>query len=240
MAYTPSATEGKILSNMSDAGIEVSNVTSAYGKAAPIFENVSFSVDPAESVALMGPSGVGKSTVLSLVLGLLSPTRGTVAVAGQDWSGLSRSKKARHRAQHIGMVFQFGELVDELSPAENVALPLLWSTKDGQGALDKSEALLEQLGVSTQATTADVVSGGERQRIAVARALIADPPVVLADEPTGSLDSESADTLADLLFALPKERGCALLVVTHSVDIAARADRVLRLTREGIICGELG
>lgn len=219
------------------AAIEVSRATSAYGKAAPIFEDVTFSVAPGESVALMGPSGVGKSTVLSLVLGLLSPTRGTVTVAGREWSGLSKSAKAQHRARHIGMVFQFGELVDELSPVENVALPLMWSGQDGRGALTKGAALLEQLGVSTSATTADVVSGGERQRIAVARALIADPPVVLADEPTGSLDAENADTLADLLFGLPRERGCALLVVTHSIDIAARADRVLRLTRDGIHTG---
>lgn len=215
--------------------IELSAVAYGHRKRPLLFEDVSLAVAGGESVALMGPSGVGKSTLLSLALGILSPARGRVTVAGQDWSSLSKSVRARHRAAQIGMVFQFGELLDELSPVENVALPMMWSGKDGREAVERAEELLERLGVHTSASTTDVVSGGERQRIAVARALISDPQVVLADEPTGSLDSDNANALADVLFGLPREQGCALLVVTHSAEIAARADRVLRLSSAGTL-----
>lgn len=215
--------------------IELSTVSYGHRKQSLLFADVSLSVVGGESVALMGPSGVGKSTLLSLALGLLSPTHGSVRVAGQDWASLSKSAQARHRADSIGMVFQFGELLDELSPAENVALPRMWSGKGGRDAIGRAKELLDQLGVETNASTSDLVSGGERQRIAVARALISDPRVILADEPTGSLDSDNANALADVLFGLPREQGCALLVVTHSAHIAARADRVLRLSPQGAV-----
>lgn len=218
--------------------LELSAVAYGHRKQPSLFEDVSLSVAGGESVALMGPSGVGKSTLLSLALGVLAPTRGRVAVAGQDWSSLSTSARARHRAAHVGMVFQFGELLDELSPVENVALPRMWSGSGHRDAIPQAEELLERLGVMTGAATSRVVSGGERQRIAVARALISDPAVVLADEPTGSLDSDNANALADLLFDLPREGGCALLVVTHSPDIATRADRVLRLSPQGAVAAE--
>lgn len=224
---------------MDHAEVEFSAVAYGHRKHPLLFEDVSLSVAGGESVALMGPSGVGKSTLLSLALGVLSPARGSVTVAGEDWSSLSKAGKARHRAAHVGMVFQFGELLDELSPAENVALPRMWSGNGGRDAIARAEELLEQLGVETNAETSDLVSGGERQRIAVARALISDPAVVLADEPTGSLDSNNAKALAELLFGLPRERGCALLVVTHSPDIAARADRVLRLTPQGAVAADV-
>lgn len=217
------------------SGIDLSEVAYGHRRQPLLFEDVSLSVDVGESVALMGPSGIGKSTLLSLVLGILSPARGRVSVAGEDWSSLSKAARARHRAAHVGMVFQFGELLDELSPVENVALPWMWSGSDGRSAIARAEELLERLGVKTNASTSDVVSGGERQRIAVARALISDPSVVLADEPTGSLDSDNAGALADLLFGLPREQGCALLVVTHSAEVAARADRVLHLSSHGVL-----
>lgn len=219
--------------------IDFSAVAYGHRKQPPLFEDISLSVASGESVALMGPSGVGKSTLLSLALGILAPTRGTVTVAGQDWSSLSTSARARHRAAQVGMVFQFGELLDELSPAENVALPMMWSGNKGKGAIHAAQELLEQLGVETTASTSDLVSGGERQRISVARALISEPQVLLADEPTGSLDSDNANALADLLFGLPCDRGCALLVVTHSADIARRADRVLRLSPQGLAAADI-
>lgn len=218
--------------------VEFSVVAYGHRKQPLLFEDVSLSVAGGESVALMGPSGIGKSTLLSLALGILSPARGRVTVAGEEWSSLSKSARARHRAAYIGMVFQFGELLNELSPVENVALPRMWSGNGGREAIARAEELLGQLGVKTNASTSDLVSGGERQRIAVARALISDPRVVLADEPTGSLDSDNAEALADLLFELPRERGCALLVVTHSADIAARADRLLRLSSQGVIAAD--
>lgn len=221
--------------SVQDSEIELSTVSYGHRRQPLLFEDVSLSVASGESVALMGPSGVGKSTLLSLALGILSPARGSVTVAGEDWESLSKAGRARHRAAHLGMVFQFGELLDELSPVENVALPMMWSGQGGRGAMSRAEKLLEQLGVRTSAATSDLVSGGERQRIAVARALISDPRVVLADEPTGSLDSDNANALADVLFGLPREQGCALLVVTHSADIAARADRVLRLSAQGAV-----
>ncbi|CAM4123063.1 ABC transporter ATP-binding protein [Janibacter anophelis] len=222
---------------MSEAthALDVAGLTYAYSKSPPVFQDATFSVSAGESVALMGPSGVGKTTLLSLVLGLIVPARGTVSVSGRAWSDMSAAERARHRATRIGMVFQFGELIDELTPQENIALPLLWSGHEGVDAMSRAAALLDRLGVQTAASTSDVVSGGERQRIAVARALIADPPVILADEPTGSLDTDNAAVLADLLFSLPSDRDCALLVVTHSRDVAERADRVLQLTPSGIV-----
>jgi ABC-type lipoprotein export system ATPase subunit len=193
-----------------------------------LLDSVSLQLSRGESIAIVGPSGAGKTTLLSCVLGLVQPSAGTIEVAGRDVCRLGRRALTRHRRDHIGMVFQFGELLAELTPVENVALAALLGRGDRSTAYDRATALLDMLGVPA-ATRTDRLSGGERQRTAVARALINGPELIVADEPTGSLDRGTSDQVADLLFGLPTAQRCAVLVVTHDSAVARRADRVLEL-----------
>ena len=198
-----------------------------------LFDGLNMTIGAGESVAVIGPSGSGKSTLLSCVLGLAKPDTGTVLVDGADVMSLRRQALARHRSRSIGMIFQFGELLPELSPIDNVALAALLSRADRATAYSRAATLLDDLGVPRVEMT-DRLSGGERQRTAVARALINSPSLLLADEPTGALDSKTRDQVAEQLFALPGTRRCGLLVVTHDLTVAARADRVLEL-RDGVL-----
>lgn len=191
-----------------------------------LFEDLSLTIRPGQSVAVLGPSGSGKSTLLSLALGLIKPQSGTVEVNGQDIASLSKRGLARLRADSVGMVFQFAELLPELSPAENVALAALLAGRSDADLDAEVTQLLDELGVP-EARSVSTLSGGERQRTAVARALINRPRLLLADEPTGSLDEENRDLVADLIFGLPERHGCGLLVVTHDQTVAQRADQVL-------------
>ncbi|MFF8265661.1 ABC transporter ATP-binding protein [Streptomyces virginiae] len=196
--------------------------------ARELFTDLSLTLRVGESVAVTGPSGSGKSTLLSCVLGLIKPTAGSMKVTGTDIVGLRPARLAALRARALGMVFQFGELLPELSPLDNVVLAALLARTDRCGVRDRAQKLLDDLGVP-QAATSEELSGGERQRTAVARALINEPALLLADEPTGALDTETRDRTAELLFDLPRRYGCGLLVVTHDPGVAARADRTLRL-----------
>ncbi|MFF3842523.1 ABC transporter ATP-binding protein [Streptomyces sp. NPDC001930] len=207
--------------------LEIDGLTHALG-ARELFTNLSLTLRAGESVAVTGPSGSGKSTLLSCVLGLIRPTAGSVKVTGTDVVGLRPGRLAALRAQAVGMVFQFGELLPELSPLDNVMLAALLARTNRAGVRDRAQELLWDLGVPP-ADTSDELSGGERQRAAVARALINEPALLLADEPTGALDTETRDRTAELLFGLPRRYACGLLVVTHDPGIAARADRTLRL-----------
>ncbi len=193
------------------------------------------SVGAGESVAVMGPSGSGKSTLLNLVLGLIKPLSGQILVSGQDMSAMRGSTLTRWRQQHIGMVFQFGELLPELTPVENVALPALLAKGDRGEAFKRAEELLLSLGVPVGTTATADLSGGERQRTAVARALMSHPCLLLADEPTGALDEQARDQVADVLFNVPGQDGCGLLVVTHDASVAERADRVLELSQGKLV-----
>jgi len=199
-----------------------------------LFAGLDLRVPDGESVAVLGPSGCGKSTLLSIVLGLVRPSAGSVLVGGTEVVGLHGNALARLRADRIGMVFQFGELLPELSPVENVVLAGLLARRDRSGLEDRARDLLGELGVP-DATTSATLSGGERQRVAVARALINEPGLLLADEPTGALDAAARDVVAELLFALPVRYGCGLVVVTHDVATAQRADRVLRLDAGALV-----
>ncbi|MEU9502445.1 ABC transporter ATP-binding protein [Streptomyces sp. NPDC048196] len=201
-----------------------------------LLDGLELTVGGGESVAVMGPSGSGKSTLLSIFLGLVRPDAGSVLVAGHDVVGLRGRRLAEHRRKHMGMVFQFGELLPELSPVENLALAALLDGADRDRAYDDSRKLLDELGVPVTETATSELSGGERQRVAVARALIGSPALLLADEPTGALDETSRDHVAETLFALPAVRGCGLLVVTHDPAVAGRADRVLYL-EQGALAG---
>ncbi|MBW8481282.1 ABC transporter ATP-binding protein [Actinomadura parmotrematis] len=194
-----------------------------------LLDGAGLDVPAGGSVAVSGPSGSGKSTLLMCLLGLVRPDAGEIAVAGADVTRMSRRALAEHRRRTMGMVFQFGELLPELTPVENAALPALLGGTGRRAAYAAARELLVRLGVPVEGTATGLLSGGERQRVAVARALAAGPAVVLADEPTGALDAEAREAVADLLFALPAEHGCALVVATHDPAVAARADERLVL-----------
>jgi putative ABC transport system ATP-binding protein/lipoprotein-releasing system ATP-binding protein len=198
-----------------------------------ILDGVDLLVHGGRSVAVTGPSGSGKTTLLLCLAGILPIATGSVRVNGTDLASLRPNARARLRLREIGIVYQFGELLPELTPAENVALPALLAGERPASAYAAARGLLSDLGLGAIADAGTAtLSGGERQRVAVARALIAQPAAVLADEPTGSLDRAGAEAVCDILFELPKRHGCALVVVTHNAEVAARADEMFVLGAE--------
>jgi len=204
-----------------DALVLVSEVTKRYGGAErPALDGVSLEVARGEAVAVMGPSGSGKSTLLNLIAGLDKPTGGTVTVAGQRVDSLSETRVARFRRQHIGMIFQFFNLLDDLTVADNVLLPAQLAGVRRSRA--RAGELLERLGIARYGNNyPGRLSGGERQRVAIARALINSPALLLADEPTGALDTANGEAIGQLLLDL-NAGGQALILVTHSPELAAR------------------
>ncbi|GFE15756.1 lipoprotein-releasing system ATP-binding protein LolD [Streptomyces glebosus] len=205
-----------------------------------LLDGVNLQVCAGESAAVVGPSGSGKSTLLGCVLGLIRPAQGKVEVAGQDVARMRQRALERHRSRHMGVVFQFGELLPELTPVENVALAALLGGTPSNNAYERAEALLRDLGVPYDRAPTGQLSGGERQRTAVARALINQPALLLADEPTGALDRATRDSVTELLFDVPKRWGCALVVVTHDFEVADRADRCLELTAAALVPRKAG
>ncbi|GGM55133.1 ABC transporter ATP-binding protein [Dactylosporangium sucinum] len=188
----------------------------------PALDGVDLGVAPGEAVAVMGPSGSGKSTLLNLVAGLDRPTDGTVRVAGTDLGGLSETGLARFRRRHIGIVFQFFHLLDDLTARDNVLLPAQLAGVPRRAALARAGELLDALGIAHRADAYPArLSGGERQRVAIARALVNRPPLLLADEPTGAVDTESGARVAELLHELNRD-GQTLLLVTHDAALADR------------------
>ncbi|HWQ11272.1 MAG TPA: ABC transporter ATP-binding protein [Roseiflexaceae bacterium] len=208
------------------------------GRLRPVLHEVSAAFAPGEFVVLVGKSGSGKSTLLNLVSGIDTPTSGTIMVAGVPLTRLSERERTLFRRRNIGFVFQFYNLVPTLTVLENLLLPLelngRTSARDRAAALE----LLVQVGLADRRDTMpDRLSGGEQQRVAVARALVHDPPLVLADEPTGNLDMETGRQVLDLLDTLTRRAGKNLLMVTHSPDVVGLADRVLRIS-EGRLAEE--
>ncbi len=211
--------------------LHLEDVTYAVG-GATILEGVTLDLGAGETVAVVGPSGSGKTTLLHVALTLVRPTSGSVRIMGHDVSDMSRRERRQLRAQQIGVIFQFGELLPELTPWENVMLPAWFADlpkRDKDRFGERGEDLLRTLGVTAHDRPARTLSGGERQRVAVARALINDPSVVLADEPTGALDTRSTARVADILLEIPRGGTRGLLIVTHDLALASRADRVLHL-----------
>lgn len=194
----------------------------------PLLSDMSFSLGR-ESLAVIGMSGVGKSTLLSAILGFHPIDAGRIVVAGVSIGDAKPRELATLRRHTIGMVFQSGELLDELSPLENVALPALLAGMTVHEATERAGSLLRRLGVPVESRSILEFSGGERQRVAVARALVNDPKLLLADEPTGSLDPVSRDAVANLIFDLPSAFGVGVVVVTHDHSLAGRADRQCRI-----------
>jgi putative ABC transport system ATP-binding protein len=214
-----------------DALIELSEVTKRYAAGgAPALDRVTMGVAAGEAVAVMGPSGSGKSTLLNLLAGLDKPTSGTVTVAGQRVDTLSETRLARYRRRQVGIIFQFFNLLDDLTVADNVLLPAQLAGTPRQRARIRCGELLEQLSIARYHNTyPGRLSGGERQRVAIARALVNDPAVLLADEPTGAVDTATGKEIGQLLLDL-NTAGQTLLLVTHSPDLAARyAQRTVRL-----------
>jgi putative ABC transport system ATP-binding protein len=186
-----------------------------------------------EFVALVGPSGSGKSTVLNLIGGLDRPTSGEVWIDGTELGSSDERTLTRHRRQHVGFVFQSFNLLSRLTAEENVALPLMFSGVPEKERRARARALLERVGLEARLTHRPTqLSGGEQQRVAIARALVAQPALLLADEPTGNLDTATGAEIMGLLKELNQEQGLTLLVVTHDTEVAAFADRVVRL-RDG-------
>jgi putative ABC transport system ATP-binding protein len=206
------------------------------GRTLTVLDGVSLDVASGETVAVAGPSGSGKSTLLGLVAGLDTPSSGTIVVAGVEVTRLGEAALARFRRETLGYVFQSYHLIPTLTAAENVGVPLDLAGVSGTPA--RVAELLAGVGLADRGHHYPAqLSGGEQQRVALARAMALDPPLLLADEPTGNLDSATGAAIIDLLFALNRERGTTLLLVTHDATLAARADRVVSL-RDGRIAGE--
>lgn len=218
--------------------LEVERVEKTYpGGEAPVaaVRGVSLSVAAGELVALMGPSGCGKSTLLHVCGAMDTPTRGRVAIEGRDLSSLDDGALTRVRRERVGFVFQFFNLLPTLTVAENIALPLLLSGGSPGEALERAAALANRVGLGhRQRHYPQQLSGGEMQRTAIARAVVHRPALLIADEPTGNLDSASGARVLDLLRDVHEETGIALLMATHAPDVARIASRVVHM-RDGLI-----
>jgi len=195
---------------------------------------VNLTLAPGEFVALMGPSGCGKSTLLNLVAGLETPDEGEIAVAGEPVTGRTEDDLARMRRHHIGLVFQFFNLLEGMTVLENVALPAIIAGRKRRMAETRARDLLDLLGIGDKALAVPgVLSGGQRQRLAIARALANEPTLLLADEPTGALDSAGGAEVIELMRRLHRG-GQTIVLVTHAAEVAAAAERVVRM-RDGRI-----
>lgn len=193
-----------------------------------ILHKIDFSLQAGETVAIVGASGSGKSTLLSLLAGLDIPTQGSVVLCGQELFAMSEDARAAHRAAHIGFVFQSFQLLSHLTALENVMLPL--ELRGIRNAREQASTMLERVGLGGRVNHRPAtLSGGEQQRVALARAFVVHPKVLMADEPTGSLDHATGQAVMDLMFELNREMGTTLILVTHDRQIASRCGRVLRI-----------
>jgi len=211
--------------------LQVDGLGKHYG-ATPVFAHVQFTVEPGEFVAIVGDSGVGKSTLLNCLAGLDTWDTGRITHGTTDLGQLDDTDRALWRRTHVGFVFQAFHVLPHLDVAQNIALPLMLL---GQNNAARVQQMLDAVGLADLGTRLpQQLSGGQLQRVAIARALVHRPALLLADEPTGNLDPTTAARVMDLLLAQTREHGASLVLVTHSDAAAARADRVLRLTSSGI------
>jgi len=217
--------------------LEAVDVTRTYelgGSSVHALRGVSVRIEPGDYVAVVGPSGSGKSTLMHLLGALDRPSAGVLRVDGRDVAGMGKDELARARNQTIGFVFQTFQLLPRTTAVDNVAMPLVYRGVRRGERRRRAEAALHAVGMGHRLThMSNQLSGGEQQRVAIARALVGDPQVILADEPTGNLDSRRGTEVMELLERLNAERGVALVVVTHDRELAARARRQLRM-RDGL------
>ncbi len=220
--------------------IRVENLRKEFRKRGGVLEvlkGVSFTVDRGEMLGVVGISGAGKTTLLQIVGTLDRATSGSVSYDGRDVSTLPESALASFRNRTVGFVFQFHHLLPEFDARENVMLPRLIAGADRAEAAARADRLLAEVGLTDRAThRVGELSGGEQQRVAICRALAMDPAVLLADEPTGNLDRETASGVVDLLVGLNRDRGLSLVVVTHNLELAARMHRTIKID-DGRIVG---
>lgn len=226
--------------------IELKDVSRSYDAHAggtrmvPALGEVSLRIGPGERVAVMGPSGSGKSTLLNLICGLDQPTTGSIMIDGVEMATLDDDARTRLRRERIGMIFQTFNLLPTLTALENVALPLRLQGIGRSAAEARAAEMLRRVGLAARLThRPDQLSGGERQRMAIARALIFAPPLLLADEPTGNLDSRTGDEILQLLVQLHAELNMTILLVTHNEEATRICDRIIRLRDGQIIRDEL-
>jgi putative ABC transport system ATP-binding protein len=218
--------------------IECDSLTQSYasgGRELTVLDAITFALEASSTTAIVGPSGSGKSTLLGLLAGLDRPRSGRVVLDGVELGPLDEDARARLRAEKVGFVFQSFHLVPTLTALENVSVPLELL---GRPARERARELLARVGLGERGHHYPAqLSGGEQQRVAVARAFAADPRVVFADEPTGNLDARTGASVIELIEEIHRERGTTLVLVTHDMDLAGRADRVLRL-RDGRLVGD--
>lgn len=216
---------------MSQIVLQAENLSKIYrsaDKSLTVLDNITFSVSQGNSVSIIGPSGSGKTTLLGLCAGLDTPTSGVISLMGFKLNAMSEDDRAYIRNQYVGFVFQNFQLLSTLTALENVMVPL--ELRGEKNVMPKAVELLKRVGLADRLHHyPSQLSGGEQQRVAMARAFITDPKILFADEPTGNLDEENAHHVTELLFGMNKEQGTTLVLVTHNLELAQRTQRILRM-----------